>query len=187
MRRDPSARLGLDAVEVEYYFLHMSNHIMMTCTYDLGDDLLQVIGQIVVSFGQLEHVVALTIKRTSPSMTLAEAEALTDGIVQRSTRAQESFERWAMYQNLEADFGKRIEAVRRIARRRNDVIHALWGRDPEGRVRWQRSGENRGIEINQLRHLRDAILLLAAAITEATRPDLVTIEIPDDSGQPPPA
>ena len=175
-------RLGLDAAEVEYYFPRMSDHIMINCTYDLGDDLLKVIGQIVVSFGQLEHIVAMTIKRTSPSMTLAEAVALTDGIVERSTRAQESFERWAMDQNLESDFRQRIEEVSRLARRRNDVIHALWGRDTEGRVRWQRSGKNIGIEINRLRLLRDEIRLLAAAITEATRPDLVTIEIPDDSG-----
>ena len=65
----------------------MSDHIMMTCTYDLEDDLLMVIGQIGVSFGQLVHIVALTFKRTSP-MTLEEAEALTDGIVERSARIE---------------------------------------------------------------------------------------------------
>lgn len=156
----------------------MSDHIMINCTYDLGDDLLKVIGQIVVSFGQLEHIVAMTIKRTSPSMTLAEAEALTDGIVERSTRAQENFEIWAMNQDLEGDFGKLIEKVHKIARRRNDVVHALWGKDPEGRVRWQRKGGGTKIEINRLKQLRDDIRLLAALITGATRPDLITIEMP---------
>lgn len=160
----------------------MSDHIMISCTYDLGDDLLKVIGQIVVSFGQLEHIVAMTIKRTSPSMTLAEAEALTDGIVERSTRAQESFERWAMDQDLEGDFGKLIEKVRKIAHRRNDVVHALWGKDPEGRVRWQRKGGNTIIEIDRLKLLRSEIQLLAAFITGATRPDLVKIEMPAASG-----
>ena len=81
-------------------------------------------------------------------MSLQDAEALTDGIVERSTRAQESFERWAMDQDLKGDFGKLIEEVRKIARRRNDVVHALWGKDTEGRVRWQRKGEGKKIEIN---------------------------------------
>lgn len=159
----------------------MSDHILINCTYDLGDDLLKVIGQIVVSFGQLEHIVAMTIKRTSQSMTLAEAEALTDGIVERSTRAQESFERWAMDQGLEGDFAKLIEEVRKIARRRNNVVHGLWGKTPEGRVRWQRKGGPTVIEIDQLKLLRSEIQLLAAAITDTTRPDLVTIEMPDAS------
>ena len=182
MRLESSRRLGLDAAEVEYYFLRMSNHIMIDCTYELGDDLLQVIGQIAVSFGQLEHVVALSIKRTSPSMTLAEAEALRDSIVLLSNRAQESYVNWAMDQNLEANFRQRFEEVRGIARRRNDVFHAFWGRDGEGGVRWHRSGRARRIDINELRQLWDDIWQLAGRINEATRPDLVRFETPDDSG-----
>jgi len=156
----------------------MSDHILINCTYDLGDDLLKVIGEIVVCFGQLEHVVAMTIKRTSPSMTLAEAEALTDGIVARSTHAQERFEVWAMDQNREGDFMRLIAEVRRIVPRRNDVVHALWGKDPEDRVRWQRNGRDTEIEIDQLERLRNEIRLLTAAINGTTRPDLVTIEVP---------
>lgn len=160
----------------------MSDHIMITCTYDLGDDLLKVIGQIVVSFGQLEHSVAMAIKRTAPSMALAEAVALTDSIVERSKRAQESFERWAMDQDREGDFTKLIKEVRRMARRRNDVVHALWGKDPEGRVRWKRKSEDAKIEIDRLRRLRDEIQRLAADINSTTRPEIVTFEVSAASG-----
>ena len=31
----------------------MADHIMITCTYDIGEDLIRVIGEIVVVFGQL--------------------------------------------------------------------------------------------------------------------------------------
>ena len=43
-----------------------------------------------------------------------------------------------MDQDLEGDFMKLVEEVRVLARRRNDVVHAIWGKDPEGRVRWKR-------------------------------------------------
>ena len=156
----------------------MSDHIMMTCTYDLEDDLLMVIGQIVVSFGQLEHIVALTIKRTSP-MTLEEAEALTDGIVERSAKAKESYEIWATNQGLEAEFLKLVDKAGKVARRRNDVIHAFWAKDPAGCIQWRRNGLQKKIDIEQLKVLRDDIHLLAAEINGTTAPASVRIESPE--------
>jgi hypothetical protein len=148
----------------------MTDHIMITCTYDLGDALIKVIGEVVVSFGQLEHTVAVSIKRTNPRMTLADVQALTNGIFERSDDARESFERWAMNQELEGNFRRHIDEIRDIARcRRNDVIHGLWGKDPEGRVRWLRNWEDSGeIKMEQLESLRDQIQILIRKINGAT-------------------
>ncbi len=154
---------------MEGYFERMSDHIDLTPTYDLGDDLLKVIGEIVVSFGQLEHAVALAIKRTSP-MTLEEAQALTNGVVERSTHAQESFEKWAMNQNLEGEFKQLMGQVRGLARRRNDVVHGLWGKDPQGRVQWLRNAGGEEIKIDRLESLRDEIQRLTLDINRTTRP-----------------
>jgi hypothetical protein len=162
----------------------MSDHIMISCRYDLGDDLLKVIGEIVVSFGQLEHAVALSIKRTSPATTLTDVQAFTDILVGRSRRAQESFEVWAKDQDREGDFKRLTDQVGDIARRRRDVVHALWGKDRDGGVRWLRNGQERDIEIAQLELLRDDIRQLTAEINHATRPDLVTIDTTELSALP---
>ena len=162
---------GLDAAEVEDNFERMSDHIKLNPTYDLGDDLLKVIGEIVVSFGQLEHAVALTIKRTSLLMTLAQAQALTNGVVRRGEDAQESIAWWAMNQDREVEFTQLMDQVGGLARRRNDVVHGVWGKDEEGRVRWTRNQSASEFDVNQLQSLRNEIHQLTSAIDRKTKPN----------------
>ena len=111
-------------------------------------------------------------------MTLADAMALTDGITQRSKNAKESFDKWAINQTLECAFQKITDRVSKISGRRNDVVHALWGKDDKGPVRWQRLGIDNKIDVSQLKDLRNEIHRLVADINGATRPDLVMISIP---------
>ena len=110
---------------------------------------------------------------------MKEAEALTDGIVERSAKAKESYEIWALNQDLEGEFLTLVDKVGKVARRRNNVIHAFWAKNPAGCTQWRRNGLEKKIEIEQLKSLRDDTHLLAAEINGTTAPALVRIEAPE--------
>jgi len=155
----------------------MPDYTKIDFTCDLGDELLKVIGEIVVSFGQLERVIALTIKRAEPSTTLADAEALVIRVGADGNRAINSYQQLVMDQGLEADFEELMKKADAIAPRRHDVVHGHWGRDGNRCVRWQRKGEYKELYIDQLERLRDDIRHLVAEINQKLRSDLGSFEM----------
>lgn len=159
----------------------MNDHVIVELTADLGDELLKVLGQITVCFGQLEHTLAMSIKRTTPDMTLDEAEKLRDGLIERSEKAQERFEVWAQNQDSEADFWSFMGKARALAQQRHDVVHAFWGKDDRDEIYWGRLAERRPVSIDVLKHLRNELYLLSALINHQTRPDLTFFDIPHSS------
>ena len=156
----------------------MAKKIKLTC--DVGDDLLKVIGEVAVTFGQLEHVLSLSIKRTRPTMSLLEAQRLTDGITGRTEEAREAFEVWIQDQELEGKFSELMKELREVAARRNDVFHALWGKDAEGRVIWLRKSQYINPSLASLQKLRDDIRYMTARVDGATYTELLETEVPSD-------
>ena len=157
----------------------MAKKLLLTC--DLGDDRLKVIGGIIVSFGHLEHVVALCIKRTRPDdVSLLDAQRLTDGVVGRSRDAQDAFEVWAQDQQLEGSFGELMEEVREVAGLRHDVAHGLWAKDANGDVVLNRKARYRDPTVTKLKMLRDRIIALTVKVDGSTRSGPISVEAPDD-------
>ena len=110
-------------------------------------DLARVIGLVSIAFAQLQREVYLAAKRKA-GIPLVEWE--------RANR-NDNFTKWCHHllehypddrelQNL-------IERAQCAAERRHDLIHAIWGRHPDGALgRWRRR-QNLGLELGPLEDL----------------------------------
>lgn len=128
-------------------------------------DLMDVVGQIAVAFGQLEWVVYLSAKRKS-------TKALREFRKEKENRT-DKFGTWCC-RLLERypDDNKLSSLINRAliaGKARNDVIHAVWGKDlSDQRLgRWRPSG-NLGIEIEPLRVLLRSVREIRDELNEYT-------------------
>lgn len=112
-------------------------------TDDLPPATFELIGRITVSFGQLEHLLAVLVKRTLEGATfsegMAEAEKLRT-IANLGKAISEGFARRTMNQAKEAEVDASLEEVGRLYGMRHDVIHAVWARTLDGDEVYSRRG-----------------------------------------------
>lgn len=153
----------------------MADHQMLTMTTDLPCDLLKIIGQIAVAYGQLEHALAMSIKRTTPGISIEDALELAESFSARRELATQRFGIWYQDQNLEGKFEKAIDHAREVAKRRHDVMHALWAKNGDNGVCWLRLGWYNAPDLAELQSIRDDIYRTAMELNGATRNDGVII------------
>lgn len=149
----------------------MPGSVTVTLSHDLDPALLLLIGKVIVRHGQLEYLLALSIKRTS-SMSIQEAVRLTKGMLERSHMASETFALWAQNQEDEAYFDGLLEEARRLNDQRNDIVHAFWTRH-DGADHWNRLGVQREINYSELKTLVMDLMSVITRLNAATAPHLV--------------
>lgn len=151
---------------------------LINTAVDLPDDILTAIGRLTVSYGQLEYILALTIKRTSSTgMTFEEAHEEAKMLVSihaLAERAYENFRRRTLNQDIEARFHALVADIRDLARRWADVKHALWGIGEDGRVNWVVRGQQAPVDLDQLAQLDEDICVTRDAFDQFTSPSEVT-------------
>jgi hypothetical protein len=136
------------------------------------------IGQLVCRWGQLEHVLALTIKRTvkvSIEEALVRAREL-NSIPRLTNEVRARFAVHAQNQGREGELTSLLQDVICLSKVRNDVVHGLWCFGERGEPLWLRAPARSEYEETSLDWLCNKIRDVTAAINALTRPDLVSWE-----------
>jgi len=118
---------------------------------------------------QLEYVLAMVIKRTTPSMSPEEAYDLAEQCFKKPrslrTGARSPFDAWHLEQAAEAEFHKLLDHTDYRARRRGEIAHDCWACGAAGeRIGRIRFGRDRGVDA-----LRSLAQKLAKAISELNK------------------
>jgi hypothetical protein len=139
-------------------------------TDDLPSDILILIGQINVGYGQLEHVLKLTIKRTTEGLSLEEATKMARSLGWMGLRikARTQFEKWALDQRMEKKFKIRLDHADCVVKRRHDVAHGVWGKDDRGNLYWERADPNKD-PATELQEIRGQLRNLIRRMEKFTR------------------
>jgi hypothetical protein len=129
---------------------------------DLPDEIKDLIARISVRHGQLEHVLTMTIKRTSPSRSLSEATARAQYLLNQPAFTEEAMQTYGKDtddQEVEAEFLEVLDRAREASSARRDVDHALWAYDEQGNLVWLRNGVTMDISTLSSIHknLEDAV------------------------------
>lgn len=115
----------------------MTSNVELRYFINLPPNLIEALGEVSVRYGQIEHLLTMTIHRTAePELSyddaFAEVEKLRGG-EQHSKRAKKSFNKWAIQEFGEIEGNKRAEAFNNLiqnwaalAARRHDIIHCCW-------------------------------------------------------------
>lgn len=150
---------------------------------DLPPKLIQALGRVSVRYGQMEHVLTLTLKRTS-EISYDEAFQLVEetknrGRKDRRKLARDHFRDWATKRFGEAegkerakDFHILIEEWVDLAEQRDNVIHCAWTVE-DGQLTGSRKGklleiDGRPLGVENVEHLADALTRLVNRLNEAT-------------------
>ena len=121
-----------------------------------------VVGQIAISFAQLEHVLWLSPKRVK-KLRFSDWEQIA-GRVSIEGRCEQIAHAYAvrkMNQAQEAELSKLLKEVTKAAEARNSIVHARWGcKKRAGKVIaryrvWK--GKNLGVNLDELLGIRDEI------------------------------
>jgi hypothetical protein len=122
----------------------------------------QVVGEIAISFAQLEHVLWLLPKRIKQlEMSVWENMAEIVGIPTRCNQIAEAYPVRAMHQGNEADLDALLSRVKAANEKRNGLIHGRWGcKKVNGEVVsrhriWR--GRDRGIDLAELTAFRTEV------------------------------
>ena len=148
-------------------------------TGNMPNDRAQAIAEIVMQWGRLEHVLALTIKRTS-GMTIAEAlkrARALNSIDRLTDEVRSHFSVHAQNQDREGALTELLSDVLALAKLRNDVVHGLWCFDDAGAPLWIRTPVRYEVGAESLVWIANHIGDLTAKINALTRPDLVMWEV----------
>ncbi len=129
---------------------------------DLPDEIKDLIARISVRHGQLEHVLTMTIKRTSPRRSLSEAMARAQYLLNQPAFTEEAMQTYGKDtddQVAEAEFLDVLNRARKASGARRDVDHALWAYDEQGHLGWLRNGVSMDISTLSSIHtnLEDAV------------------------------
>jgi hypothetical protein len=134
--------------------------MILTDQWDV--EISKVVGEIAISFAQLEHALWVLPKRIK-KLDLDEWAGIA-GKVPIPTRCQqirESFARKRMNQDQEAELDSLLKDVERVNENRNSVVHGRWGcKKKRGKIsslhRFWRD-RDQGVVIADLKILRDDI------------------------------
>ena len=104
-------------------------------TDDWRGEISQVVGEIAISFAQLEHVLWLSPKRIKKlPFSVWEQMAGRVSITERCAQIRDSYAVRAMHQDKEASLDSLLKSVVRVNEQRNAIIHGRWGCKKDGGV-----------------------------------------------------
>lgn len=110
-------------------------------TDELPPPMLELIAKVVVTFGHLEHVLKLVLKRelrVSYHEGMAEAERIRHLNALRARIAELVAQR-VMNQAVESEVDAALKETEALYEKRHDVIHAVWTME-NGELRYSRNG-----------------------------------------------
>ena len=138
---------------------------------DLPDEIKDLIARISVRHGQLEHVLAMTIKRTSPGRSLSEAMARAQYLLNQPALTEEAMQIYGKDTDdheAEAEFLDVLNRARKASSARRDVDHALWAYDEQGNLVWLRNGVS--MDISTLSSIHTNLVDAVRDLNAKTRP-----------------
>jgi len=142
---------------------------MIDLNAELPDEILKLLGQICVNYGQLEHVLMLAIKRTTggslEEKVMMKIARDTGNVPALTKKARDEYAIRFMNQKLEADFEEALTAADDPKRRRHQVVHRLWGMKASGTVNWP---EKYPRNVDDLKKLADDLRAAAIKINPLT-------------------
>lgn len=130
----------------------------------LPDEFLDALGQVSARYGQLEHIIALAMKRYTPG---ADWDEIFNEVYKlgRETAAHEAlilFGIKVMDQSKEGELNDLLKRASNLAKERHEVIHACWGLDDKTE---QLIGSHRG---KLTPHTTESIKQLAENLFDVT-------------------
>ena len=155
---------------------------------DLPKDLLEALGRVTAHSGHIEHLLALTLKR-STDKSWEDAHWHVRDLRERSKIQKEvrgCFDEWAdqekggeTAQAAKREFAKIIDLADSLATTRNSVVHCAWSTDGQ-KLNATRDGlplldqHGNKFGVSHVTKLADDLHTLACRLNAATRPDLVS-------------
>ena len=137
--------------------------ISIRLTDEWPADVAELVGRIAIAFAQLERGIYLAAKRRA-KVLLVEWEEATK---------TDKFDVWCRHliDEYPGDLQLRdlVQRAQCVAKRRHDLVHAIWGRHPDGTLGRWRHGANLGIELEPLRELLTTIRGLRDQINRHTK------------------
>ena len=165
----------------------MTSNVELRHFINLHPNLIEALGEVSVRYGQIEHLLTMTIHRTAEPELLyddafAEVEKLRGG-EQHIKRAKKSFNKWAIQEFGEIEGNERAEAFNdliqnwaALAARRHDIIHCCWSVGIKDK---QLSGTRKGkllttdgrpVRIEDVQKLGDNLKQFVVRLNMATMP-----------------
>ena len=151
------------------------------------------LGRVAAHYGQIEHLLTVTIRRTTGS-SWEEAFDRAQKLWARKKLREEVHTKFAAwvdkhYSLSESDSRKQrfsaiLDRVTALCEQRDDVIHCAWGINITGELRATRKGialetESRPIDIADVEALADAMLECLHALNEATKDKELSVTLPE--------
>ncbi|MCH7539713.1 MAG: hypothetical protein IH999_04855 [Proteobacteria bacterium] len=179
----------------------MTSNVELRHLINLPPNLIEALGEVSARYGQIEHLLTMTIHRTAePELSyddaFAEVEKLRGG-EQHSKRAKKSFNKWAIQEFGEIEGNERAEAFNdliqnwaALAARRHDVIHCCWSVGIKDK---QLSGTRKGklltkdgrpFGIKDIEELGDNLTQFVVLLNKATKPGRLSGPEKDIAGLP---
>ena len=166
----------------------MTAHLELRRLINLPPDLIEALGHVSLRYGQIEHLLTMTIHRTS-GLSYEEAYAAVEKLGREDIleKANRHFRAWAIRKFGQTDGDKRAEAFDdltqkwpALAKRRHDVIHCCWSigvddEEPSG----TRNGDllrkdDQGFGIKEIEDLGNDLKQFVVLLNGATEPSLVS-------------
>ena len=127
------------------------------------DEITKVVGEIVIAFGQLEHVLWVAGKR-SRKLSMQEWAELREGgrtVPEKCRYLREEFTRQQMDDTLRSDLHQTLDKIVNLAETRNRIVHGRWGvKKLDGKIiSKHRIWQNRdaGVDVAKMIALRNGI------------------------------
>jgi len=121
-------------------------------------ELTRVLGEIAIAFTHLEHILWLSPKRLASIPFDEYLEVAEDSsIPQRCDDLESNYGKKVMDQQREGRLWSILGRVREVTRRRNEVFHALWIEQQDGKPVRNKQGKILTADLDTMMRLRDDI------------------------------
>lgn len=153
----------------------------------MPDGLFDALGRVSVRYGQIEHFLTLTIKRTDQKMVWDQAFAFVEKLRYSNKIREEArrrFNAWAdeHFDEIIAEKEKRkfraaVNDWKKLAARRGEIVHCCWSVGRNGNLNATRRGKilrddtGRPVDVAYVNRLADRMHSLAARLNAATLPN----------------
>tara|TARA_R110000824_G_scaffold341476_1_gene527924 strand:+ start:514 stop:1032 length:519 start_codon:yes stop_codon:yes gene_type:complete len=145
-------------------------------------DIAHFIHQMVLGFGQLEYLLALTMKRCQPTMSVPQALEKARKLWRFQSLAKEAewmFSIQATDQHREGELKALLEKAHELKSIRDKVVHGLWCRDPRiNEWQWIYRGVKEKYSIENFESWTLDLRSIIIGINEITRPGFLNSASP---------
>jgi len=164
----------------------MTANLELRTLFPLPDELYAALGRVSARYGQVEHVLAVTIRRTT-GISFEDACAKCRNLRAKDMRkeAKEAYRAWAVDKHREIDgaklasvFDDLVDKSGDLSERRHDVIHCCWS-IKDGNVTATREGtllkwDGKPVTIPDVEKLADNLKQIVLQLNDKTLPGSVT-------------